>query len=83
MLFQELIEQHRVDRLVADGLEFAVVVAFHQVGIHFFYLLSHQPELGMRLGSNSSFVAKGNRFQGEDYFARLVHRLDLLLETRC
>ena len=42
MLFQELIQQHRVDSLVADGIGLAVAIASHQVGIYFRHLLRDQ-----------------------------------------
>ena len=35
----------------------------------------------MPLGINLLLVAEGHRFEREDRFARLVHRLDLFLET--
>ena len=37
--------RHRVDRFVTDGVNFSVSVANYQIGVHLFYLLSHQTEL--------------------------------------
>ena len=45
VLFEELVEQHRVDRVVAHGIDFAVFVAHHQVGIHLSHFLGNQTKL--------------------------------------
>ena len=39
VLFEKFIEQHRVHRVVAHGVNLAVVVAHNQVGIDLSYLL--------------------------------------------
>jgi hypothetical protein len=41
VLLEELIEQHRVHRVVAYGVDFALFVAHHEVGIHLFNVLGH------------------------------------------
>ena len=49
MLFEELIEQHRVHHFVPHALYLAVVIAVHKVGIHLFDLLGDQTK-AERLG---------------------------------
>ena len=41
VLFEELVEQHRVHRLVAHTVRLAFVIASNQIGIHFFDFLGH------------------------------------------
>ena len=82
MLFEELVEQHRVHRFVAHGVRLALLVASHQIGVHLFHLLGHEAELRDAVGVKLVLVAEGDRFEREDRFARLVHRLDRVLETR-
>src|SRR5947208_2225823 len=81
VLFEELVEQHRVHRLVAHGVDLTLLIASHQSGVHLFYLLGHQPKLRDALRVKVVFVAEGHRFERENRFARLVHGLDLVLET--
>ena len=45
VLFEELIEQHRVHLVVAHAVGLSFLVAHHQVGIHLFYVLGHKSEL--------------------------------------
>ena len=40
MLFQKLIEQHRVDRVVAHSVDLAILVAHHEIGVHLCHFLS-------------------------------------------
>ena len=82
MLFQELVEQHRVHRFVAHGLGFSFFIAHDQVGIHFFNLLGNQAKLRDPLGIELFFVTEGDGFECEERFTGLVHRLDGLLEPR-
>ena len=82
VLFEELVEQHRVHRFVAHGVRLALLVAGHQIGIHLFHVLSHEAELRDALGVKLVLVAEGHRFERENRFARFVHRFDLVLETR-
>src|SRR5437762_3260683 len=81
VLFEELVEQHRVHRLVAHGVDLTLLIASHQSGVHLFYLLGHQPKLRDALRVKVVFVAEGHRFERENRFTRLVHGLDLVLET--
>ena len=82
MFFKKLVEQHGVDLFIADGLWFALAITDDQVGIYFFYFLSHQPELWDALGIDFFLVAKGYRFQAQNRFAGFAHWLDVLLESR-
>jgi hypothetical protein len=40
VLFEKLVEQHRVDRIKAHGIDLTVFVAYHEVRIHFGDFLS-------------------------------------------
>src|SRR5262249_35376585 len=82
VLFQELIKQHRVHRLVAHGVGFALIIASYQSRVYLFHVLSHQPELLDAIGVKLVLVAEGHRFKREDGFARLVHWLDRFPEAR-
>jgi hypothetical protein len=73
--------EHRIHRVVANYVRFALI-AGHEIGIHLFRVLSHKAKLRDAFGVKFVLVVKGHRFESEDCFARLVHRLDLLLETR-
>src|SRR5205823_5171856 len=42
VLFEELVEQHRVHRFVAHSVRFALLVTSYEIGIHLFHFLSHQ-----------------------------------------
>src|SRR5439155_2232030 len=81
MLFEELVEQHRVHRFVADRVRLALVVTSHQIGINLFHFLSHKAKLPNPLGIQVMFIMERYRSQREKGFARLVHRLDRVLET--
>src|SRR5260370_22429507 len=80
MLFEKLVEQHRVHRFVANRVNLPGGIENYQVRIHLFYLLSYQAELRDALGVKLVLVAEGHRFERENRFARLVHRLDRFLE---
>src|SRR5438552_17527021 len=81
MRLEELIEQHRVYRLVAHGVGLAVGIASHQIGVHLFHLLSDEAKLRDALRVELFLVAEGYRFEREDRFAYFVHWLDRVLET--
>ena len=72
MLFQELIEQHRVHRFVAHGVDLSLRVTSHQSGVHLGHLLSHEAKLRDALGVKLVLVTESHRFQREDCFARLI-----------
>src|SRR6266700_8317714 len=82
VLFEELVEQHRVHGLVAHGIDFSLGIASHQIGVDLFYLFGHEPELRDAFGIKLFLVAEGDRLEREDRFACFVHGLDLILEPR-
>src|SRR6266513_4289188 len=81
MFFQELVQQHRVHRFVAHGVDFAFGIASHQIRIDLFYVLSHKAKLRNAIGIKLVLVPKRYRFQRENRFARLAHGFDRVLET--
>src|SRR6266498_2453371 len=78
MFFKKLIEQHRVHRVVAYGVDLAVLVADYQVRIYLSYVLSNQPKL--RSVCSCALVVKCHWLQRKNSFAGLVHRFNLFLE---
>ena len=60
VFFKELVEQHRIHRLIADTVRLALVVASDQIGIHLFHLLGHQAELRDALGVKLLLVAESH-----------------------
>src|SRR5438876_545916 len=79
VLFEELIEQHRVDRLVANGNDFALLVARHQIRIHGGHVLGDKAKIRRARRINLLLVAEADRFKREERFAGLIHRFDVLL----
>ena len=45
VLFEELVEQHRVHRFVAHGVDLAVLIAHHQIRIYLCHFLGDQTKL--------------------------------------
>src|SRR5207249_5991693 len=82
MFFEELIEQHRVHRFVAHAVGLSVGIASHQIGVDLLHFLGHESKLWDALGIKFQLVAEGDRFERENRFARLIHRLNRFLETR-
>ena len=80
VLFEKLVEQHRVHRFVADGVRLALFVSRDQIRVHLLHLLSHEAKLRNPSGSSSCLVAESHRFERQDRFACLVHRLDRVLK---
>src|SRR5947208_5565113 len=81
MLFKELVEQHRVHRLVAHRVRLALLVPNHQIRVYLFHVLSHEADLRDALGIKIFLVMEGDRLKRKNRFARLVHRFDRVLET--
>jgi hypothetical protein len=44
VLFEKLVEQHRVHRFVADGLRFSMFISGDQDGVNLGHFLGNQPE---------------------------------------
>ena len=79
MLFKELVEQHRVYRVVANGVNLAVLIAHHQIGTYLSHFLGDQTELG-RAGL-VALVVKSHWPKPQQGFAGVVHRFNLVLEA--
>ena len=71
VLFKELVEQHRVDRIVAHLCNLAVLVAHHQIGIYLGHVFRNQTKLRRVFGffGVSVLVMKRDRFERQDGFA--------------
>src|SRR5437773_11165604 len=76
MLFEKLVEQHCVHRIVTNAIGLPLLVATHQLGINLFYFLCDQPKLWDALRINLLLVAEGDRLETENCFTRFVHRLE-------
>jgi hypothetical protein len=68
MLFEELVEQHRVHGFVANGVGFSLFIASRQIRVHLFHLLGHEAELRNALEVKLLLVAEGHRPEREDRF---------------
>src|SRR5205085_2932681 len=79
VLFEELIEQHRVHLVVTHAVGFSLFVAYHQIRIDRLHLLGHQPKLWNPLRVYSLLVSEGDRFESKERFTGVVHWLDLIL----
>src|ERR1700730_5057300 len=77
--FEELVEQHRVDRLIANGNDFALLVARHQIRIYGGHVLGDKAKIRRARGINLLLVAEADRFKREKRFAGLTHRFDVVL----
>ena len=76
MLFEKLVEQRCVHRIVTNAIGLPLLVATHQLGINCFYFLCDQPKLWDALRINLLLVAEGDRLETENCFTRFVHRLE-------
>src|SRR6266516_4076692 len=47
VFLQKLIQQHRVHCFIADGVDLAVIIAYHQVRIYLCYFFSNRPYCGV------------------------------------
>ncbi len=76
MLFEELVEQHRVDLLVVDAHGFTIPAMRHETGIHLGDLLGDQTIL--RRGFPVAVEFKGYWLEPVQCFTGLVHRLNVM-----
>src|SRR5262249_13727719 len=81
MLFEELVEQHRVHCFIANRVNFPLCITNDEIGINFFNLLRDKAELRSALGIDLFLVTEGDRFERMDCFAGFVHWFYLILET--
>src|SRR5438034_6927746 len=72
MLFEELIEQHRVHSFIADCVRLALFVTSHQIRVYLFHLLGDQAKLRNPIRVKLVLAAEGDRLQRPDRFARLI-----------
>src|SRR4029077_18014465 len=79
VLFQKLVEQHRVNGLVAHAIGLPLLVANDQVGVDRFYVFGNETEL--RYTCWVLLVLEGDRFQREDRVARVIHWFNVVLEA--
>src|SRR5947208_16324345 len=79
MLFEKLIEQHRVDRFVPHCLRFAITVRSYKVWIDLRHFLGDQPKRERARGINLLPITKAHRPEREDRLAGLGYRPDLVL----
>src|SRR6516165_6876400 len=79
MLFEEFVQQHRVDRLIANGNDCALLVARHQIRVHSGHILGDETKIRRARGIDLLLVAEADRFKREKRFAGLINGLDVLL----
>src|SRR5438132_13755486 len=60
MLFEKLIEQHRVHLVVAHAVGFSFLVAHYKLVIHFVYFFGNKSELGFTCWINFLLVTERN-----------------------
>src|SRR5947209_5623191 len=81
MLFEKLVEQHRVHCLVAHAVGLAFFVAHQEIRIHFFHVLGHQSELWNALRVYPFLVMERDWLKRKERFAGPLHWLNLLFEA--
>src|SRR5919204_1750434 len=79
MLFQKLVQQHRIDRVIADTVDLAFIVACDEVWIHLGYFFCDKAELWCR--GFVALVIESNRSECQDRLTGLVHRLNCFLKA--
>src|ERR1043165_5078605 len=78
MLFEKLVEQHRVYRVVTNAVDFAVVIADDQIRIHLRYVFCNQAK--SRRFFAVALVLEAYRLQSKDCFATFVRWSDRFFE---
>jgi len=81
MLFQKLVEQHRVHLVVADAVGFPFFIAHHQVRIDRLHVLGHKAELRHTCRINLFFIMEGNRFERVERFTGLLYWFNALFKA--
>src|SRR5438034_9473047 len=81
MLFEKLVEQHRVDCFIADRVRFAVGVVNNEGWIDLFHFFGYEAKLLKPFRINLLFVAESDRPQREESIACVAHALHILLKT--
>src|SRR5262249_11859002 len=80
VFFEEFIEQHHVNVLIADGVGFSLFVLEYQVRIDLCYFFSNQAKGGRVV--HLALVVEGHWSKRQNGFAGLAHGLNVLLEPR-
>jgi hypothetical protein len=62
MLFEELVQQHRLYRVIAHAVRLVFPVSHDQIGIHPLHVLRYKAELWTAIGINIFFIAKCDGF---------------------
>ena len=81
MLFEKLVQQHRVHRIVANGVSLALIVASYEGRIYLLHFLGYEAELRDARGIKLVFVTKRHWFKRENCFTGLVHGFDVVFEA--
>ena len=81
MLFEKLVEQHRVHLIVAHAVRFSFFIMHDQVGIHLLYFLRDEAKLLSAFGLDIRFVTEGYWPKRQQHLTRVAHGLNNLLET--
>src|SRR5262249_8502494 len=81
MLFEKLVEQHRIHLVVAHTVRFSFLVAHDEVRIDLFDILGDESELRCACRIKLLLVAEANWFKCKERFAEFVHWLDVFLIT--
>ncbi len=75
MFLQELVEQHRVHRVITHSVNLAIGIAHYQVRVYFGHFLGDQTKFGPT--RVVALVMEGHRLERQDCFAGLFHRCNL------
>ena len=83
VLFEELVEQHRIHRLVADAVRFRLLRCGRlESGFTFATSSAIKPNCGVLAGLLSLRVSEAHRLEGQYCFAGFIHWLDVFLKPR-
>ncbi len=80
VLFEKLVKQHRVNRFVADGVDVALGVMGHQVGVHLRHFLGYEAELRDPRLIQLGLVTEGHGTQSQERLTGGAHVGDVRLE---
>ena len=81
MLLEELVEQHRVDRVVSHTVDLPVLIPDCEARIDFGHLLGDEAIFKTLALIDLLLVSEGYRLERKQRLAGVVHRLDVLFVT--
>ena len=81
MLFQKLVEQHRVHRFVAHCFWLTFGISRHQIGIDVRYFLGNQAELQSARSIDFFLVPEADRLERENSLTGFIHRFDVVFDA--